>query len=108
MEVLKRASDLRPIAMCTECGTARAKYVACKRGTDGVGFDGLRCESCMDLVHSGYFVVELTLKGVRHFSGATNRRCFLRELRQACGLPAEGRIDPRKAMLALSAEPRLL
>jgi len=99
-EVLDRAGKLRIVGVCSDCGK-RAKFISVKWGNDGVAFDGLRCEGCQRSNHPGYSSFPLSIYSLRYFSRGTDKRQFMSELRQACGLPAFGWVDPYQALRAL-------
>jgi len=90
-------------AKCS-CGNA-ATYVFVRRGNDGVGFGEFCCADCTKNSPYRYEAIELKFSSILRFQGATDRACFIRELKQACGFGATERITAQRAHKFFYPEP---
>lgn len=85
---------------------AKATHVFVRRGNDGVGFGEFCCANCAKNPPNGYEAIELKFSAILRFHGTTDRHCFIRELKQACGFGGSERITAEKAHKFFFPEPK--
>lgn len=93
--LLQLGEKPRIVAKCA-CG-APATHVLLKRAADGASFGEFVCVSCARKPYPWPEAMELKFSSITRFPVIADRRCFISQLKQACGFGAAERLSAEKA-----------